>query len=165
MIDQASAGDVAAINALLVLARPDVKRYARQKCRSASDAEDAVQETLFILFRHFNALRRVESMSAWLFTIVYRQCLRLSATMIFAPVDIEAVDREGRLRTTPNEELRLDLAKAIQSLPDNYRDVILLRDVEEMTIDEIAAKISATREGVKARLNRGRALLREYLLK
>jgi RNA polymerase sigma-70 factor (ECF subfamily) len=62
-------------------------------------------------------------------------------------------------------EPRLDLANAIQSLPPNYRDVILLRDVEELTIDEIAQSVGASREAVKARLNRARIMLREYLLR
>jgi RNA polymerase sigma-70 factor (ECF subfamily) len=59
----------------------------------------------------------------------------------------------------------VDLANAIQSLPPNYRDVVLLRDVEELTIDEIAQSVGASREAVKARLNRARLMLREYLLR
>ena len=60
--------------------------------------------------------------------------------------------------------MRLDVARAIQSLPEHYRAVVVLRDLEELTIDEIAARLAATRETVKARLHRARALLREYLL-
>ncbi|CAM3165855.1 Sigma-70 family RNA polymerase sigma factor [Sphingomonas antarctica] len=164
MVASASAGDRVSIDALLALAQPDIRRYARRKCRTASDAEDAVQETLFVLFRHFSALRRVESLSAWLFVVVYRQCMRLASFIMPLAVDVADADREGRLRDTPDAELRIDLAQAIQSLPQNYRDVILLRDVEEMTIDEIASQLASTRESVKARLNRARSMLREYLL-
>jgi RNA polymerase sigma-70 factor (ECF subfamily) len=64
----------------------------------------------------------------------------------------------------PQDELRLDLSRAIQSLPENHREVVLLRDIEEMTVDEIAATLNLTRESVKGRLRRARALLREYLL-
>jgi RNA polymerase sigma-70 factor (ECF subfamily) len=81
------------------------------------------------------------------------------------PLDLYAVDREVRVHKIPVNELRLDLANAIQSLPPNYRDVILLRDVEELTIDEIAQSVGASREAVKARLNRARIMLREYLLR
>ncbi len=153
-----------AINELIVAAQPDVRRYARRTCKTTSDIEDAVQETMFVLYRHLNALRRVESMSAWLFTVVRRQCLRLAKLVAGASDEVEAADAAGRLASLPEEELRLDLANAIQSLPQNYRDVILLRDIEELTVDEIATALGATREGVKARLHRGRALLREYLL-
>ena len=164
LIEDASGGDAVAIERLLVLARPDIRRYARQKCRSASDAEDAVQETLFVLFRKAESLRRIESMSAWLFTVVYRLCIRLPVKLIGMAVDIDTVDRAGELGAMPTADLRIDLANALQSLPPHYRTVILLRDIEELTINEIAERLATTREAVKARLNRARALVREYLV-
>jgi RNA polymerase sigma factor (sigma-70 family) len=160
----ASAGDRAAIEALLVASQHDIRRYARRTCRTSSDVEDAVQETLFVLFRHLNGLRRIESLSAWLFTVVRRQCLRLAGTVMGTSDDIDSLDQQGRLASLPDEELRIDLANAIQSLPQHYRDVILLRDIEELTINEIAIRLGATREGVKARLHRARSMLREYLV-
>ena len=160
----ASAGDREAIATLLAAAQPDIRRYARRTCRTTSDVEDAVQETLFVLYRHLSALRQIGSMSAWLFTVVHRQCLRLAAAIVGAPLDIDALDREGRLASTTDAELRIDLANAIQSLPQHYRDVVLLRDFEERTVDEIASLLDLTREATKARLHRARAMLREYLL-
>ena len=55
------------------------------------------------------------------------------------------------------------LERAIQSLPDHYREVVLLRDFKEFTIDEIAGQLALTREAAKARLHRARGLIREYL--
>lgn len=63
------------------------------------------------------------------------------------------------------EDIRIDLSRAIQSLPAHYREVILLRDIEEMSIDEIAAVLGLTRESVKARIHRARMLIREYLIR
>ena len=63
------------------------------------------------------------------------------------------------------EDIRIDLSRAIQSLPEHYREVILLRDIEEMSIDEIAAVLGLTRESVKARIHRARMLIREYLVR
>jgi RNA polymerase sigma-70 factor (ECF subfamily) len=60
--------------------------------------------------------------------------------------------------------LRIDLARASQSLPEHYRQVVLLRDIEEMTVDEIARTLGLTRESAKARLHRARLLVREYLM-
>jgi RNA polymerase sigma factor (sigma-70 family) len=51
-----------------------------------------------------------------------------------------------------------------RSSPADYREIVVLRDLEELTIDEIAGRLSSTRETVKARLHRARALLREYLI-
>ena len=59
----------------------------------------------------------------------------------------------------------MDIAGAIQSLPAHYRRVLVLRDIDEMTIGEIAQSLELTRETVKARLHRGRALVREYLMR
>ena len=64
---------------------------------------------------------------------------------------------------TPQLELSIDLARAIESLPEHYREVVLLRDVEELTINEIAERLGRTREAVKGNLHRARLLLREYL--
>ena len=78
-------------------------------------------------------------------------------------MDIGEIENARDFSTRPPLELRVDLARAIQSLPDHYREVVLLRDVEEMTIDEIAGTLGKTREATKANLHRARLLLREYL--
>ena len=83
--------------------------------------------------------------------------------LVGASTDWEAHALDRRLAEMPLHELRIDLAHAIESLPVHYREVVLLRDVEELTINEIAAQLETTQETIKARLHRGRALLREYL--
>jgi RNA polymerase sigma-70 factor (ECF subfamily) len=57
------------------------------------------------------------------------------------------------------EDLRIDLSRAIQSLPDHYREVILLRDIEELSIDEIARVLDLSRDSVKARIHRARIMI------
>ena len=162
MMAAAMAGDRDAILALMSACNHDIKRYARRSCRTASDAEDAVQETLWILYRKIGGLREAAAFSGWLFSVVDRTCRRL-AKAVRPQADIAALEDDRRLSTRPEAELRLDLAGGIQSLPAHYRDVLLLRDMEERTIDEIAGLLSATRETVKARLHRARTLMREYL--
>lgn len=63
----------------------------------------------------------------------------------------------------PALELRADLIAAIHSLPDPYREVIVLRDIEEYSITEIATELSLTREAAKSRIHRARLMIREYL--
>ena len=65
----------------------------------------------------------------------------------------------------PSKTFAIDLSRAIQSLPEHYREVILLRDIEELSIDEIAGVLGLTRESVKARIHRARLMIREYLIK
>ena len=72
---------------------------------------------------------------------------------------------EARLTHLRPEDLRLDLSRAIRSLPDHYREVILLRDIEELSIEEIAGALGLSRESVKARIHRARMMIREYLIR
>ena len=158
------AGDHDALVRLLEVAQPDIRRFARQQCRS-SDADDAVQEALWLLYRRVGMLRAAAALPAWLLTVVRRACLRLARAALPKDNPTDDLADDLRLSTRPAPELRLDVAAAIGSLPPHYREVVLLRDVEEMTVDEIGAALALTREAVKARLHRARALLREYLLR
>lgn len=163
LVSRATAGDTYAITDLLRLAQTDIRRYARRSCRNPSDAEEAVQEALIVLYRKVGQLRQVGAISGWLFRIVNRYCIRFAMRMAGVPYAQEAEAIERRFARMPTEELRLDIARAIESLPSHYREIVVLRDMEELTIDEIAAQLAATRETVKARLHRARGLLREYL--
>jgi RNA polymerase sigma factor (sigma-70 family) len=164
LVARAAAGDADAIQALLRVAQVDIRRYARRSCRTTSDIEDAVQETLIVLYRKIGSLRQVGAISGWLFAIVNRYCLRLTMRIVGVASAVQAEAIEQQFAQVPRPELRIDIARAIQSLPDHYREVVVMRDLEELTIDEIAQRLGATRESVKARLHRARGLLREYLI-
>nr|WP_249157318.1 sigma-70 family RNA polymerase sigma factor [Bradyrhizobium sp. KB893862 SZCCT0404] len=164
MFEAARLGDPKAIASLLATAQPDIRRYARATCRSSADAEDAAQEALWILSRHVGTIRSLLALSAWLFSVVRRECLRLARKAGLAP-DVDESEAEDAWLARPEADLRLDVAAAFEALPPHYRDVALMRDVREMTIDEIAEAIGATRQTVKARLHRARALMREYLMR
>lgn len=163
VVRAATLGDRDALVRLLAAAQPDIRRYAQRTCRNASDIDDAVQEALWLLARRVGTLRAVSSFSAWLFAIVRRECLRLAHRLRSSEAleDAAAKVVERRL----DAELQIDLAAALQSLPEHYRAVILLRDVEEQTIDEISAALGLSREATKGRLHRARSLVREYLLR
>lgn len=162
LIRSAHHGDPAAIASLLAISQPDVRRYARQTCR-IDDVDDAVQDSLWLLSRRIGSLRRLTSFSAWLFTIVKRQCLR-RARRDAGHTAIDDIENDLAFANRPEHDLRIDLACAIQSLPEHYRLIVLMRDVEELTINEIAVSLNLSRESVKARLHRARGLLREYLM-
>ena len=163
MFEAARGGDHESLVSLLVVAQPDLRRYAADACRTSDDVNDAVQEALWIVYRRIGALRAFTSLSGWLFAIVRRECLRLARRFLGHIVSLESVENERRLSQIPPLELSMDLAKAFESLPGHYREVVLLRDVEELTINEIAERLGRTRESVKGNLHRARLLLREYL--
>lgn len=160
--EAARLGDRDAIVRLLERTQPDIRKFARAKCRSGVDAEDAAQETLWQLSRHVSAIQSFAAFSGWLLTVVRRECLRLSRKAGL----VVSIDEEGllaRLSVQPEAELRMDLAAAFEALPAHYREIALMRDLKEMTIEEIADALGLTRQTVKARLHRARLLLREYL--
>ena len=71
---------------------------------------------------------------------------------------------QDRMLSRPDASLRLDLARALESLPAHYLEVVLLRDFEELTISEIAQRLGEQPGAVKSRLHRARELVREYML-
>jgi RNA polymerase sigma factor (sigma-70 family) len=162
LLEAARLGDPSSLDSLLRICQPDVRRYAFRHCL-ASDVDDAVQETLLIVAHRIRSLRTVAAFSGWLFQIVRRECRRLERRLFrFDPYDEEKM--EAWLATRPDEGIRLDLVSALESLPEHYREVILLRDFYEMTILEIAALLRLTVPATKSRLHRARELVREYLL-
>lgn len=162
LLESARLGDTTALDHLLKACQPDIRRYAYRHCL-LSDVDDAVQETLLIVTRRLRSLRVVASFSGWLFRIVQRECRRLERRVFgLDPYDEEAMG--DWLAVQSDETVRLDLISALESLPEHYREIILLRDFNDMTIREIAAKTRLTTPATKSRLRRARQLVREYLL-
>lgn len=162
LLETARSGDPAALDQLLRACQPDIRRYAFRHCL-ASDVDDAVQETLLIVTRRLRSLRVVTAFSGWLFTIVRRECRRLERRLFrLDSYDEEAM--EQWLASRSDDTVRGDLINALESLPVHYREIVLLRDCEGMTIREIAARTRLTTTAAKSRLRRARQLVREYLL-
>jgi RNA polymerase sigma factor (sigma-70 family) len=154
-------GDVGALERVLTCSRQDLRRYAEYHCE-INDVEDAVQDSLFTVSRKLMDLRQLEAFASWLFRIVKRECnryKRAKRALLQVPI---TDDIEGP-HYPEAKGLARDLARALQALPTHYRQVLLLRDLEGLTIDEISAQLGLTRESAKARLHRARGLAREYL--
>lgn len=161
LICAAQTGDPAAINRLLRVCQADARRYARQHCHS-NDVDDAIQETLLVISRKIDGLKAAAAFSSWLMTVIRRECRKLARVMLrHDPLDDGLLER---LSTRSNDSLRLDLAAALESLPAHYLEVVLLRDFEELTIAEMAARLNEQPGAVKSRLHRARELVREYLV-
>ncbi|MGN7830695.1 RNA polymerase sigma factor [Pseudoxanthomonas sp. 22568] len=157
----ARAGDAAALQRVLAISRQNLRRYAEYHC-VVNDAEDAVQESLLLVSRRIGDLRAVEAFTSWLFRIVKRECNRLKRGLRL--LTGEAVT-EDLLPPTHFEPVELghDVARVLETLPAHYRQILLLRDLEGMTIEELAEQLQLTPQAVKSRLHRARALAREYL--
>lgn len=160
-LEAARAGDRPALERVLGRSRQDLRRYAEHHC-IVNDVEDAVQESLFTASRRLVDLRQLESFTSWLFRIVKRECNRMKRgvrRLMQEPIteDIAAGC------TLEHRSLARDLAAAMESLPAHYREIVLLRDLQGLTIEELSLRLGLTREATKARLHRARSLAREYL--
>ena len=162
LIFAAQTGDPAAIDRLLAVCQADARRYAYKHCH-ASDVDDAVQESLLIISRKVKGLKAAAAFSSWLFTVIKRECRRLER-MMFKTDALDEDMAERQVARKSDDDLRMDLAAALESLPAHYLEVVLLRDFEELTIGEIAARLGEQDGAVKSRLHRARELVREYLL-
>ena len=160
----AQAGDPGALEQLLVQARPDILRYARRQCHRSSAIEDVVQEALIVLYRRVGTVRSAAALGAWLVKVVARLCMLPVLMLMRGVEELKSIEDSSRFAKIPVDDLRLDLVRALESLSAPHREVILLRDMQEMTIGEIARSLGITRAATKNRLHRARALIKEYLL-
>ena len=162
LIEAARSGTPSALERLLVQCQPELRRYAQRSCL-ISDVDDAVQEALMIASRYLSSLRHARAWSRWMFRIVRRECHRMARVSLRRDLWGDgAVD--ALVATRSEDELRLDLTAALESLPRQYRDVLVLRDFEGLTIGEMAERLETSTAAIKGRLHRARELTREYLL-
>jgi DNA-directed RNA polymerase specialized sigma24 family protein len=162
LMEAAREGDADAITRLLQIAQPDIRRYAYLTCKAA-DSQDGTQETLWQQYQRIGTLRALRMLSGWLFATLRRECSQMAKLFGLRGGEIRDVGKDEYLLLMPVDELRDDVGRAIQSLPEHYRAIILLRDIEEKSIAEIAEITQQTRESVKGKLHRARMMLSEYL--
>jgi len=162
LILAAQTGDPAAIGRLLTVCQADARRYAYRHCQ-ASDVDDAVQESLLVISRKVKGLKAAAAFSSWLFTVIKRECRKLER-MMFKTEPLAEDIAEKLIHHRTDNDLRMDLAAALESLPAHYLEVVLLRDFEELTISEIAERLGERDGAIKSRLHRARELVREYML-
>lgn len=166
----AQSGDVSALNRLVAAHRQGVYRYGLHVCRTTEDAEDAVQEALWAATRAIRTFRgTASSVASWLFTIVRRECLRLLERHQRAPTTLdggeddllaEVVDPADAVAVRERVDL---LAAALADLDPLHREVILLRDIRELSAPEAATQLGISVDALKSRLHRARVSLREHV--
>jgi RNA polymerase sigma-70 factor (ECF subfamily) len=163
--------------------RAKIFQYSWLMCGQREDAEEVSQETLFRVFENFAQLRQPERVRSWVLRIARNFCLMKRRRSQFAPdrelsldAYMPALDNDdGRIKlqiadwsSLPEDrllraELRHVLDKAIAALPDTYRSVILLRDVEELSTEDAAQVLDVSADVIKTRLHRGRLAIRQEL--
>lgn len=164
-----------------------VERYERslynfgiKMCGAVDDAEDLAQETFLNVFKYLKDFRRETKFKNWLYRIAASICIKKRRKSKFAPqrelsldefLPQDEADVEQELpqwAALPldqvlNRELQDKLREAILELPEKYRAVLVLRDMEGFSTEEAAQILNLTPSNVKVRLHRARLFLRDQL--
>ncbi len=174
------AGESDAFSALMQRYGARLLRLARRFLGSEEDARDALQDAMVSVVRSIGSFESGSMLSTWLHRIVVNACLmRLRTKRRREELDIEEYlprfEEDGH-QTEPSQpwtesaesmlerdELRAHVRASIDQLPDTYRIVLLLRDIEEMSTEETAKILGITQNAVKIRLHRARQALRTLL--
>jgi RNA polymerase sigma-70 factor (ECF subfamily) len=175
---RAAAGDTRAFERVMRRYNQLLFRTARGILRSDVEAEDALQDAYLLAWRAIGSYRGEAKLSTWLVRIVIHQAFarlrRKSAEVIALDTAMEPVDSELReaLEDDPGrgpepraqrEEMRRLIESRIDLLPESFRVVFMLRAVEEMSVEEVAAALDVPEATVRTRFFRARGLLRESL--
>jgi RNA polymerase sigma-70 factor (ECF subfamily) len=179
IVDRVLNGDTALYEIIMRRYNQRLYRVTYAILRDASEAEDVIQDAYVRAWQHLDQFAGYAPFSTWLTRIAVHEALRRlrlrkrSQQFDYTEPDEEAFmdDRETSVPETsldPEQrasvaELGQFLEQAVLDLPEQYRAVIMLRDVEELTTAETAAALDLTEENVKVRLHRGRAMMRDRL--
>ncbi|MBS1873532.1 MAG: sigma-70 family RNA polymerase sigma factor [Acidobacteria bacterium] len=175
-------GEAGAFDAFVSAYRGKLFNYTFLMCGQREDAEEVAQETLLKVFESFDQLREPDRLKSWVFRIAKNFCLMKRRKSVFAPEVELSLDELKPARAdgdaiaidiadwsalpehaAANAELREVLAAAVRDLPEMYRSVFLLRDVEELSTEETAQILDVSLDVIKTRLHRARLALRQKL--
>src|SRR5262249_36996042 len=143
--------------------RPSLHRYCARMTGSVLDGEDVVQEALFQAYRKLDTFDDARPLAPWLFRIAHNRCIDfLRRRGIREEAEAAAAESDS---TPPVDPVGPELGRAVEHLvlvlPPKERACVLLKDVFDYSLEEIAELVDSTVGGVKAALNRGRAKLAE----
>jgi RNA polymerase sigma-70 factor (ECF subfamily) len=163
--------------------RAKIYHYSWLMCGHREDAEEVAQETLLKVFESVDQLREPDKVKSWVFRIAKNACLMKRRKSIFAPSRELSLDELMPTKRQDGNQVQLEIAdwsslpdgkalqsemkglleKAIWELPEMYRSVILLRDMEELSTQEAAQILDVSDDVVKTRLHRARLAIRQTL--
>ena len=178
IIEQVLAGDNNAFGVLVESYQTRVYNLALRMCGNEDDAFDLSQEAFFRAWRGLSGFQQESSFSTWLFRLTANVCLDwLRAKKRRPTVSLTTADDDGEETQldipdpgkSPEELLmaaedRAALTKAINALPVEYREILTLRAINDMSYTEIAEVLKLREGTVKSRLSRARLALRNILL-
>ena len=162
LLKRARAGDA---EPLLKAWEPRIYRFGLRMCGDEDSAREVLQETLLAAFRGLHQFRGDAALSTWLYSLARSFCIRQRRTRTTDPLGSDDHEDEAPRpdSVAHARELGLVLQAALLSLSDDHREVVVLKDVEGLSAEEIARVLQEDVAAVKIRLHRARSELRERL--
>lgn len=173
LVEKALDGDARAFEILMEKHESKMYAVALRMCKNREDAQDCLQDAMLRIYKALPTFKGQSSFSTWAYRITMNTCLddlrrkkvRQAQSLDqmleigWAPVD----ENNSTERHLENSELKRNLSRAIQTLPEEMRAAVVLRDVQGFSYEEIANMLSTNVGTVKSRISRGREKLREIL--
>lgn len=163
-------GDPTAFDAIITRHGPGMYRFAlRMVGGHQADAGEVVQEAFISAWKNIETFEARSSLRTWLFSLVSRRAADLQRKRRPTPIDddvltaIAPASHRDPLQDVMDQELIAALQAALAELPHQQRAVWLLREVEDMSYDEIATTLTMTPDSVRGQLHRGRKNLAERM--
>lgn len=183
LIRRLIAGEPEAFEHFVDYFRARIFHYSWLMCGHREDAEEIAQETLMKVFESADQLREPDKIKSWVFRIAKNACLTKRRKSVFAPARELSLDELMPSKHQDGDQVRLEIAdwsslpdgnalqsemkqlleRAIRELPETYRSVVLLRDMEELSTQETAQILDVSEDVVKTRLHRARLAIRKRL--
>jgi RNA polymerase sigma-70 factor, ECF subfamily len=179
IVDRVRAGDTALYEIIMRRYNQRLYRVTYAILRDGAEAEDVIQDAYVRAYQHLDQFAGYAPFSTWLTRIAVHEALRRlqlrKRSQQFEEVEHDeesfmSVSETTVPETSPDPEQRASnaelgqlLEQAVLDLPEQYRTVIMLRDVEELSTAETAAALDLTEQNVKVRLHRGRSMMRDRL--
>jgi len=174
VVERVLAGDTALYEVVMRRYNTRLYRVARAILKNDGEAEDVMQDAYVRAFQYLGQFAGCSKFSTWLTRIAVHEALaRAHKAKRFEEWDDMNENMQGEIGAVPvklnpesetaSVEMNKILEQAIESLPEQYRTVVMMRDVEEMTTAETAECLSLTEDNVKIRLHRAHGMLRKEL--
>jgi len=177
LIERAKSGDVESFETLIRNHQSYAYNIAYRMIGNEEDAKDAAQEALIKVFKNLKAFKGDSAFSTWLYRIVMNSCKDLLRKRKPNEISIDKTyetdegevhmelqdDSNDPVTLYEQSEVRVTIESALEELPDNYKSVVVLREIQGLSYDEIAEIEDIPVGTVRSRINRGRRILREIL--
>ena len=177
LIKKFQGGEIQAYNELVFRYKDRLLNFIYRFLNDIDRSEDLVQDTFIKLYTHKNSYHEIAKFSTWLYTIAANlartELRKIKRRKTFSVSELSSYDKEYIISSEEidqseehlSQNFETNVQSALSDLPDDFKTIIILRDIQELSYDEISKIVNLPLGTVKSRINRGRLKLQELLKK